>query len=131
MKGLTKLGDLYIDDEKAAALFEWLDTLVNQRRRRLALAEEERARESRDEEWYNKLQSLAREWARKNGVMEGMPAYAMAEATWQVFTSSEGWFSPLDVHEYFQPEGDEWQEAWENAYVDEVETMLRAKRTKV
>lgn len=122
--GISKIGDLLIDTETATAFAEWLHELVQERRKAIASTEAMAEKDKIEDERYNKMTKLAAQWARKNGVIEGMPAAFMAAATWEAFISSEGWFSPLDVDDHFEPRGNaDYQDEWESAYIAELHQM--------
>jgi hypothetical protein len=116
---MIKLGELLIDDEAALALRAWLDELVEQQRRNQAKVEADEAENALNDQRYDKLIAIAREWATKHGPIEWMDTYAQAEAA---YTSWEQGAGHLDVDEYFQLDS-EWRESWITAYVSQVEGM--------
>lgn len=113
-----KLSDIELTQAQTKALLRLLDQEVKAEESRLAAIDSEAQASAAYEERYEKLTSLARQWARKNGHIEGMPDHYLATATWEAFTSGDGWFSEMDVDHYFSGD-DDWQESWETAYIAE------------
>jgi hypothetical protein len=124
-----KLSDIELTQVQVAAFRRLLDAEVHAEEMRQGMADRERAESALYEQRYEKLTGLAREWARKNGNIEGMPAHLMAGATWEAFTCGEGWFSEMDVDEYFSGD-DDWQESWETAYMDELSRLAAPTFTR-
>lgn len=124
-----QLADIQLNTAQVAALIRILNQEVKAEEGRRAEADEELSKSAIYEQRYGKLTGLARDWARKNGNIEGMPAYALAAATWDLFTTGEGWYSEMDVDHYFEGD-DDWQEMWETAYIDECNTMKQPAHTR-
>jgi hypothetical protein len=120
-----KLSELELNTAQAAALYRILNREAKEEERRQELADYGLQQVALYNERYEKLTALAREWARKNGNIEGMPAYQMATATWETFTAGDGWYSEMDVDDRFSAdEKDEtWEESWTTAYMDELSRM--------
>lgn len=116
---MVKLGELQIDVETALALRAWLGELVEKQRRDRAKVEADKAESVLNDQRYDKLTAIAREWAEKHGPIEWMDTYAQAEAA---YTSWEQGAGRLDVDEYFQLDSG-WKESWITAYVSHVEGM--------
>lgn len=114
-----ELGSLLIDRETAEAFRAWLDELVEKQRRNKAKVEEEKAADLLDSERYDKLATIAREWAEKHGPIEWMDVYEQANAAYASWEQGAG---HLDVDEYFQLDSD-WKESWVTVYVSRVEEM--------
>lgn len=124
---MLKLGELLVDDEKMFAFVEWLEELVEARRKRQAHVQEEIEKDETDARRCERLIELAKQWARKNGHIDGMPAAAMARATWETFQEGDGWFSEMDVD--YSSSGDaEWRQVWEDAYINEITEIRRTAR---
>lgn len=123
---VKEIGKFLIDAETAEAFAEWLHTLVQERRKRHADADEEVAKSAIYEARFGKVVDLAKQLARKYGPLEGLPMQYMASATWEMFINGDGWFSEMDIDQYFEAD-DDWQEVWETAYMDEINTMKGEK----
>ena len=126
---MTELGSIVIDQETALALREWLDSLVKQRRSRIAKVERDAAEEARHDCWHTKTRELAAQTAHVNGITEGLAVGYMASATWDAFIACEGWFSPFDIDEHFDTGAkyvSDYQETWELAYIEAIDAMRKA-----
>lgn len=126
------LGSLELSNAQAAALYRILNREAKEEDRRQELADYGLQQVALYNERYEKLTELARTWARKNGNIEGMPAYAMAVATWETFTAGDGWYCAMDVDDRFDADekGEGWRESWETAYIAECGIMAsEAKHT--
>ena len=120
---MIELGKLLLDEETAAAFAEWLQALVDQRRREQQKIENEKARAAQDDAWYTKLTAIAEEYATRQGPIECMDAWEQAKAACASWEKEAGYF---DVDEYFVMD-DDWREAWNNAYSGRIDDMWRAK----
>ncbi len=116
---MIKLGELQIDEETALAFRDWLDGLVEKRRRALVKVEEEKRQDALDGERYDKLAAIAREWAEKHGPIEWMDVYEQANAAYVSWEQGAG---HLDIDEYFQLDSD-WKESWITVYTSRVGEM--------
>jgi hypothetical protein len=108
--------------EQAAELVALLQERVDERKRLMIAAEEERAAYALAEKRYLRVQELAREMARMHGPMVGVSSEHQAQVTWDLFAGGDSWFSALDVDDRFDPhDGDEYEQGWSFAYIRALE----------
>lgn len=119
----TRLGDLLLDDEDITALMSWIRGLVEERNKARQQAEDEIARDIRDEAWHTKLTAIAESMADRHGPLEDMDAWEQAKAACASWEAQAGYF---DVDEFFVMD-DDWRETWHNAYSDRIEEIKRSR----
>lgn len=117
----VKLGDLDLTFAQSNALFDLLNERVAATARAAAQVELDRAASATYDKRYERVRELARETAAQHRALPGVSAVKLAELNWDLFCSGDGWFSYMDVDEYFDPSADPFdtfESGWVNAYVE-------------
>lgn len=121
-----------LTERQAAALKRWLDELADQQAKQdaatAAAAEREAASEAFFERCYGRVRCAATLVAQMHGPVPAISAERMALATWQAFCDHEGFISPLQIAEYFDPldqKEEDWEETWHIAYINTIDAIKR------
>lgn len=125
-----KLGDLRLTDLQVRGLLRLIDAQITNDEKAQA-QENERIADDLFNTRYAATREAAKQTARQDGPTS-IPMYLQAQAAWQAFIVCEGWISPYDdlFDRYYYNATDisttehaEFADAWETAYVMELETM--------
>lgn len=123
---MIELGKLLLDDETAAAFTEWLQGLVEQRRRGQQDAEDKKAKDAQDEVWYKQLTAIAEKLATRQGPIVDMDSWEQAMAACASWEPTGDYFEMDDDFEM----DDQWRQVWYGAYSRRIDDLRRARNTQ-